>query len=101
MILFPNCTADESPCYPLRYPSVCLATYGSRASRSRNQIVASRLLAILYVQGPILLPSSCTLAEAAAAATPIHIPNSYQQGQYSRWAVPTRSEEHTSELQSQ
>ena len=22
MILFPNCTADESPCYPLRYPSV-------------------------------------------------------------------------------
>ena len=24
MILFPNCTADESPCYPLRYSSVCV-----------------------------------------------------------------------------
>ena len=37
-----------------------LATYGCRASRPRNQIVASRLLAILYLQGPIVLPSSCS-----------------------------------------
>ena len=24
MILFPDCTADESPCYPFCYPSVCV-----------------------------------------------------------------------------
>ena len=41
--------------FAIRLLCVCLATYGCRASRPRNQIVASRLLAILYVQGPVWL----------------------------------------------